>query len=244
MARGGVRKGAMRLKSSWFLCVSLWLAACGGSQHPAEEPKADDTEAKSDAKDAKSAADADSESGSAASKSEGSKSSDSSSDSKAGAASSESSGPSVKRTPKDMLTAPDVIFMFSFNQSDMKEQAEKECDAQAKDDPKKHAACMDKAKKRIEIDGMRFVQEKGQWYWLTIRRKGQTLINLHKLPVEFTKEDEHSVVLKPIGKDEGKDPRHAPGETTVDVPNEYEIVIKDPSLGKMVYEAKIGLTGK
>jgi len=70
------------------------------------------------------------------------------------------------------------------------------------------------------------------------------LTNLHKLPIEFTKEDDHSVVLKPIGKDEGKARGKPPGETKVEVPNEYEIWIQDPKHGKMVYEAKVGLLGE
>jgi hypothetical protein len=233
----------MRVKSSLFLCVSLFVAACGGSKPPAEEPSAPAASDKADAKeDADASADdekaGDKDKGDKAAKAKDAKKEESSSDS------SSTSGPKPTRTPRDILTAPDVIFMFSFNQSDLKDQAEKQCDAQVKDNPKKRAECITKAKaKMIDADGMSFKQEKGSWYWLVIKRKGKTLINIHKLPVEFTKEDDHSVVLKPTGKDEGKSPGTAPGETKVEVPNEYEIVIQDSKLGKMVYEAKIGLTG-
>jgi hypothetical protein len=131
--------------------------------------------------------------------------------------------------------------MFSFNGSDMKAAAEKTCEKLS--DPKKNAECMSKQKKNIEIDGMGFKQEKGQWYWLKIKQKGKTLVNLHKIPVEFVKETERSVVLKPVGKDEGIKRGGNPGETKIEVPNEYEIVYDDPKHGKMVFEAKIGLTG-
>jgi hypothetical protein len=133
--------------------------------------------------------------------------------------------------------------MFSWNSSDVKEKAEKVCDGEAKDNPKKRAACLDREKKKIDFDGMSFKQEKGRWYWSIIKRKGKTLVNLHKVPVEFDKDEEHSVVLKPAGKDEGTKRGGAPGETKVSVPNEYQIEIDDPELGKTVYEAKIGLTG-
>ncbi len=229
----------MHVKSTLFLCFSLLAFACGGSQKPAEEPSASASDQASEAKeDDASASKKDDDSADEDAKAEKSDAKKEDEDS------SSTSGPKPTRTPMDILTAPDVIFMFSFNQSDVKEQAEKQCDAQAKDNPKKRADCMTKAKQKIDVDGIAFKQEKGKWYWLTVKRKGKTLINVHKLPVDFTKEDEHSIVLKPTGRDEGRSPGSAPGETKVEVPNEYEIVIQDPKFGKMVYEAKIGLTDK
>lgn len=221
----------MRLKLSLLLSLSMCVAACGGSSKPAEEPSSSpsgeskeaesgeektqsDAPAKTDAKDAKKEAPAE-----------------------------ESSEPKVTRTAKDIITAPDVIFMFSWNSSDVKEKAEKQCDSEASNNPKKRAACLDREKKKVDFDGMSFKQEKGRWYWLVIKRKGKTLVNLHKVPVEFLKEEDHSIVLKPAGKDEGTARGGALTETKVSVPNEYQIEIEDPSLGKTVYEAKIGLTG-
>ncbi len=226
----------MRLKSSLFFWMSFCVVACGGSQKPAEEPSSD---AASSA--AKDHADAESSAAEKADKKDVAKADEKKADSKSEAPSTE--GPKVTRTPKDIITAPDTYFMFSWAGSDIKEEAEKVCDGEAKDDPKKRAKCLDKEKKKIDFDGMGFKQEKGQWYWLVIRRKGKTLVNLHKLPIEFGKEDDHSIVLKPAGKDEGTARGGAPGETKVEVPNEYQITIKDPKLGKTVYEAKIGLTG-
>lgn len=231
----------MRVKSTLFLCFSLFVFGCGGSQPAAQEPSESASSDKGEAK-GDETAEADKEKGDEKAEAKAGKS-DSEPKKEAKDDSSSTSGPKVTRTAKDILTAPDVIFMLSFNQSDMKEQAEKQCDAQAKDNPKKRADCMTKAKQKIDIDGLAFKQEKGNWYWLSVKRKGKTLINVHKLPVEFIKEEDHSIVLKPTGKDEGRSPGSAPGETKVEVPNEYEIVIQDPKLGKVVYEAKIGLTG-
>ncbi|HET9955376.1 MAG TPA: hypothetical protein VFQ61_12765 [Polyangiaceae bacterium] len=224
----------MRAKTILFLVTTLVLSACGGGSKPAEEPSTDAGSAeKSAPKKSESESESDAEETSKTdAKSEKKDESESS-----------TSGPKVSRTPKDMLTAPDIIFMFSFNGSDMKEKAEQECDKKAKDDPKKRAQCMSKAKEKIEADGMRFLQEKGKWYWLVVRRKGKTLVNLHKVPFEFGKETDHSIVLTPSGKDEGTQRTGSLGETTIEVPNEYQIVIQDPTHGKMVYEAKIGITG-
>lgn len=238
----------MRVKSNLIACLLLCASACGGGQKPAEEPTsegssekaketsedsgADKAEAKSDDADSKDSAKKDAAKDKAKDKDKDKEEESS------------TSGPKITRTAKDILTAPDVIFMFSFNQSDIKQEFEKQCDKEAHDNPKKRADCMTKAKKKIDFDGVAFKQEKGTWYWLTISRKGKTLTNLHKVPIDFGKEDEHSIVLKPIGKDEGRARGGAPGETKVEVPNEYEIAIQDPKLGRMVFEAKIGLTDK
>ncbi|MGC4094966.1 MAG: hypothetical protein QM756_45025 [Polyangiaceae bacterium] len=214
----------MRLNLCLLLSLSMCLAACGGSSKPAEEPSS--SEGSAEPKEATKAEEAPEkkEPKKAAPKEE----------------EPSSEGPKVTRTPKDIITAPDSLFMFSWNGSTAKEKAEKLCEG---DDPKKRAACLDKEKKKIDFDGMGFKQEKGGWYWLIIKRTGKTLKNLHKVPIEFGKEDDHSIVLKPVGKDEGTQRGGAPGETKVNVPNDYQIEIDDPQLGKMVFEAKIGLTG-
>jgi hypothetical protein len=223
----------MRLNLSLLLMLSLSIAACGDSNKPAEEPT-ESAEAQKESADAEPAAEEKADAADAEAKKEEEAPADSS-----------SSGPTIKRTAKDIVTAPDVVFMFSFNESDVKKEAEERCDKKAKDDPKKRAECMTKEKDKIEADGMQFKQEKDRWYWLTIRRKGKVLVSLHKLPIEFEQDSDHSIVLKPVGKDEGTQRgKGAPGETKVEVPNDYQIVITDPKHGRMVYEAKLGLLGE
>ena len=206
----------------------LSLTACGGSQPAAEEPAA---EAKKDdaepapAEEKKEAADT---------------KSDAKKDEKPV---DDGSGPKVERTAKDILTAPEVTFMFSFNKSEPKEKAEEKCTKESKDDAKKMAMCMKKASSKFEADGMQFKKDdKGQWVWLTLRRKGSSLTTLHKIPFEFGDEKEKSVTIKPSGKDTGKQPMKPPAEVTIDVPDEFQIELKDPTYGRMVYEAKIGIT--
>lgn len=224
---------AMRLSYSLTMVLCVSLSACGGSQKGAEEPEAESSTTADSAED--SAAGSDEQAADA--EPAGEKTEDKPDES--------TSGPTFKRTAKDVVTAPDVVFMFSFNESDVAKGAEERCDARAKDDPKKRAECMSKEKSKITADGMQFLQEKDRWYWLTIRRKGKTLVNLHKLPVEFADEADTSITLKPVGKDEGTQRgRGAPGETKLEVPNDYQIVIQHPTHGKMVYEAKVGLIGE
>jgi hypothetical protein len=199
------------------------LFACGGSQPKAEEPAAE-TEEESDApKEAEAKPEAKEEK-------------------KSEPKPSESSGPEVKRTAKDIITSPEVTFMFSFNNSEPKEKAEKACSAQAKDDAKKMSQCMKKASSKFEADGMQFKKDdKGEWVWITIRRKGSSITVLHKIHIDFGDDKPTSVVIKPTGKDTGKQPGKFPSEVTIEVPNEFQIALDDPTNGRMVYEAKIGI---
>jgi hypothetical protein len=157
----------------------------------------------------------------------------------------DSPGPTAPRTPKDIVTAPDVLFMFSFNDSDMKKDAEEKCEKSSKGDGKKNADCMAKARKKVDHDGMGFAQDKsGGWVWTTIKRNGNVLVTLHKVPIEFGEETKNSITIKTTGKDTGKKPKTPPAKLVLEVPNDYQIAVKDASSGRMVYEAKIGIVGE
>ncbi|HET7541277.1 MAG TPA: hypothetical protein VFK05_15470 [Polyangiaceae bacterium] len=211
-----------------LLLPLLLLAACGGppaakNPEPAEaEPK---TEAKAEAPPAEAEEKPDAE------KAEAKKP-----DAKPAA---ETSKPG--RSAQEILTAPDVVFMLSFNDSDVKQAAETKCSASSGNDPKKMNGCMAKARKAIDIDGYQFKEVDGKWFWLTLRTQGKKLTTLHKFEVEFGPETPGSVSVKPKGKDLGSKAGRTPGPFTVQVPNDYQISLDDPKLGKLVYEAKIGL---
>jgi hypothetical protein len=150
-------------------------------------------------------------------------------------------GSKAKRSAQEILTAPDVVFMLSFNDSDVKQAAETKCTASSGNDPKKMNGCMANARKAIDIDGYQFKEVGGKWFWSTLRTQGKTLHTLHKFEIEFGPETPGSVTVKPKGKDLGSKPGRTPGATTIQVPNDYQISLDDPKLGKLVYEAKIGL---
>jgi len=226
------------------VCVSGILAGCGGSQSEAKEPdesaessKASEKSDKSEAKEAK----ADNEDMGDDDKA----GDDKKGDKKGKGDKEEASGmPKVVRTAKDIVTAKDVLFVFSFNQSEPYQAAEKKCGEKAKDDPKKKADCMSKASDQFDLDGITFEEIDGKWMWLTMRRKGNTLVTIHKIPVEFADDKEKSVTIKTLGPDKGSKPMaHVPKELVIDVPAETAISITDPKSGKMVYEAKMGLKG-
>src|SRR6478609_1345369 len=218
-------------KCALFLPLLL-LAACGGTP-AAKTPTPADADQTTPAEKADPQTDADS---SAADKSDTDKSDAKKSDAKPA-----SDAPKATRSAQDIVSAPDVVFMLSFNDSDVKQAAESKCSASAGNDPKKMNGCMSKARKAIDIDGYQFKEVDGKWFWLTIKTKGKTLTTLHKFEVEFGPETPGSVSVKPKGKDLGTKTGPTPAPFTVQVPNDYQIALDDPKLGKLVYEAKIGL---
>lgn len=214
------------LLATLALVSFTFVTACGGA--PKEAESADSAEEKS----------GDESADESASKDEDSKSEESSEKKEEPA-----SEPTVTRSPKDLITAPDLAFMFSFNDSEPKAKAEEKCSAQSKDDPKKMAQCMTKERAKFDADGMMFKQnDKGVWEWLTLRRKGSKIITLHRIEFEFGDEKKDGVTLKTAGKDRGTKPYvNVPRTVEIEVPNEFQIAIQDPTHGRLVYEAKIGI---
>jgi hypothetical protein len=105
---------------------------------------------------------------------------------------------------------------------------------------------MTRERGKFPADGMQFKKnDKGEWTWMTLRRKGSAITYLHRIPFDFGDEKETSIVLKLTGKDTGQSPMgKVPSQLTVEVPNEFQIAIQDPEHGRLVYEAKIGITSE
>jgi hypothetical protein len=232
--------GAMKRRgsfSSLLVCLAL-LAACGGGAKPAEAPEAKADEKPADSGGAaKPDAKADADAAKPDAKADAAKP-----DAKADAAKPADDGPKATRTPTDILTAPDVVFLFSFNDSEPKAAAEAKCGKKAGDDAKKLNECIAAERKNFPADGYRFKKdEKGQWWWITVRQKGNRLVALHKIPVELGEETSNSVTLKPVGKDKGSAPMNPPSKIVFEVPNDYQIAVKDPKAGRLVFQAKVGV---
>jgi hypothetical protein len=154
-------------------------------------------------------------------------------------------GPKPTRSAADILTAPDVVYLFSFNDSEPKQAAEEKCDKKAGNDPKKKNECLSAARKAFPADGHRFKKDEGeQLWWITVRQNGNKLVALHKIPVEIAEETPTSVTLKPVGKDKGTSPMTPPPQVVFEVPNDYQISIQDPKAGKLVFQAKVGVVSE
>lgn len=210
------------------VCALTW--ACGGGK-PAES--AADADAKAD--------EAKSEDKSDEGKSEDAKSEDTKADDKKGEEKKADDGPKPSRTPEDILKAPDTVFLFSFNDSEPKQLAEEKCTKKVGDNPKKMNECMAGVRKQFPPEGHRFKKDdKDQWWWITVRQDGNKLTELHKIPVEFGEATDTSITLKPVGKDKGRAPMNPPAKIVFEVPNDYQIALKDPKHGRLVFQAKVG----
>jgi hypothetical protein len=225
---------AMRFSQSCAVLSLVSLLGCGGGGKPADSAQGA-PEAKADAKDATKEGDTDAKSDDAKSGDKG----DKTADAKPAPA---DDGPKPSRTAQDILTSPDVVYLFSFNDSEPKQAAEEKCTKKAGDNPKKMNECMAAERKKFPADGHRFTKdERDQWWWITVRQNGNRLVALHKIPVEFGEETPTSVTLKPVGKDKGSAPMNPPAKIVFEVPNDYQIAIKDPKAGRLVFQAKVGV---
>lgn len=216
--------------SGSLVCVSLFASACGGAAKPADGPdaKSDETSASAKSEPADKA------------ETDEAKPDAAKADAKPSAPADD--GPKPSRTALDILTAPDVVFLFDFNDSEPKQAAEEKCDKKAANNPKKKNECMAAERKNFPADGHRFKKdEKGQWWWITVRQNGNRLNALHKIPVEFSDETPTSITLKPVGKDKGSAPMNPPAKIVFEVPNDYQIALKDPKSGRLVFQAKVGV---
>jgi hypothetical protein len=215
--------------------VAVALVACGGSSKPAEDAsttKPHEAETQSSA-----TSDTDAKDTAAASKK---------SEEKSEASNSDTGMPKVVRSPKDKLTAPDIVFKFNFKESDVGLKAEKDCSESTKGDGAKMAKCMLAAQKRVVVDDYHFKKdESDNWYLLGLRTKGAQVTWTHRLPIDFGNETEKTVVVKITGKDKGQAPyKNPPSEITFEVPNDYQIIQKDAEYGSLVFDAKISTLGE
>jgi hypothetical protein len=210
-----------------LVCFSLLGVACGGGAKPADSPDAAAGDKPGDAEGAKTTDKAEKPADAAKPDAKAAPTDD---------------GPKPNRTAQDILTAPDVVFLFDFNDSEPKQAAEEKCSKKAGDNAKKKNECMAAERKNFPADGHRFKKdEKGQWWWITVRQNGNRLNALHKIPVEFGEETATSITLKPVGKDKGSAPMSPPSQIVFEVPNDYQIALKDPKFGRLVFQAKVGV---
>lgn len=205
---------------STFIAVALlgsgWLIACGGGK-PAEPS--------TPAHAAPAASSAPAENGTPA---------------VAGTPASSEEKPS--RAPRDILTDADATWVLAFDQSDAGKAAEEKCTASSKGDSKKQGACMRSARERMPIEAMRFKQdEEAGLVWQFLAQRGGAYTIVSKVSVDLAEETERTIVVKPKkGKGTGTVPwGAATKDTTLEVPNNFSLVVNDPAHGKTVYEAKI-----
>jgi hypothetical protein len=146
------------------------------------------------------------------------------------------------RPPNDLITGPNLVYMFNFKESEVGQQAREKCQADFGDSPREVAACMEKARGKVAVESVRFLKDKsGQHWWVTYNRYKGNLLKWHKVMYKPGEESDDKITLNLIGKDEGIAPMaKVPRSLQVELPNDYTIVLKDPEHGAMMYDAKIG----
>jgi hypothetical protein len=144
-----------------------------------------------------------------------------------------------------MITAADVMFVLSFENSDAGKAAERKCGTSGAD-PEQVRGCMATAREKIQDDALQFKQDaQHNWWWYVMQKRRDQLLVLHKVLIDFGEETDRSIVIKPKGKDQGMARwANVPGAVRIEVPNDYTIAIRDPQNGKLVYDAKLGLMAK
>jgi hypothetical protein len=147
------------------------------------------------------------------------------------------------RPPADLITGPNLLYVFNFNDSAVGQSAKNECKERAGDSAKDLAACLEKARSKVPVESVRFVKEtSGELWFITYNRYKGNLLKWHKLQFQVGKESSDRVTLNLLGKDRGIAPMASvPRSVEVELPNDYTIVVHDREHGAMSYDAKIGM---
>ena len=147
------------------------------------------------------------------------------------------------QTPVNMLTARDAAFLVDYANSDAKQKAQTSCEAETKGDAEKQGACLAKARDKFLPDVLRFRRESETKVSMVIyKRNASSLRELWIGAVELSEPTPDSVKVKLKGSQKGTRPLfQGRSEVVISVPNEYSLELDDPLLGKLRYDAKIGL---
>jgi hypothetical protein len=243
----------MNHRSNVLVALSCaWLFACGGSP-PAESPEPSSVSGTSEsAPPATLESDVafdggggdEREASPEPDKSEASTAAESSAPAEPSAEPADTKSSKSTRSAREIVTTTGSAFMIDYNGSAPKQAAEEKCDDEHEDDPQARAACMSKAREEFQADVLSFEKTKGGYFWVTYKRKGSALVEVHKVLVDFANETANSVTIKLKGAEQGKRAIFKRSrEILVNVPNGYSIVLDDPDLGQLRYDAKIGLVG-
>jgi hypothetical protein len=148
----------------------------------------------------------------------------------------------ASRPPAELITGPNLVYVFNFKESEVGLAAKKQCEEQS-DDPGALGACLQKARGKVPVELIRFVKEpNGELWWVTYNRYKGNLLKWHRVQFQTGEQSDDRVTLNLIGKDKGIAPMaRVPRHLEIELPNDYSILVKDPENGTMLYDAKIGM---
>lgn len=149
----------------------------------------------------------------------------------------------ASRPPIELLTGNNVVYVFNFSGSKVGESAKERCQSEHEGDPGAARECLTKERDKLAVESVRFVKDpSGQYFWVTYNRYKGNLLKWHRIQFSPGKADADSITLNLIGKDKGVAPMpKVPASLSIELPNDYSIIVSDPEHGAMLYDAKIGL---
>jgi len=147
----------------------------------------------------------------------------------------------ASRPPADLITGPNLVYVFNFKESEVGQAAKARCSEQS-DDPGAVGACLQKARGKVPVELIRFIKEpSGQLWWVTYNRYKGNLLKWHRVQFQAGNETADRITLNLVGEDKGIAPMaRVPHHLEIELPNDYSIVVKDSEFGAMMYDAKIG----
>lgn len=157
----------------------------------------------------------------------------------------EATGPT--RPAGEVITEGDTDFLLDDSASALKEAVRQKCEAEVGEgaDPKALADCRQKAREKFTGDVLSFqASEAGSVTLVIYRRKGPRLDEVYRAAVVLKDQNPTTVLVTPKGGKGARPFLYAQREFTVHVPDNYSLVIEDPTLGKLVYRAKVGLVAR
>lgn len=152
------------------------------------------------------------------------------------------------RPAGEIMTEGDTDFLFDDSASALKEAVRQKCEGEAAEgsDPKALADCRQKERDKFTGDVLSFqaASEDGPITLIVYRRKGSRLDEVYRAPVVLKDQSPTTVLVSPKGGKGARPFLYTQREFTVQVPDNYSLVIEDPTLGKLVYRAKVGVVAR
>jgi len=144
--------------------------------------------------------------------------------------------------PVDILTSPDTAFLINYAGSAPLEAARKTCTSKGGTDDDAIAKCMVDARSAFKADVLRFKKDGSHWSCIVYKRDNSRLDEVYSARVDLSEDAPNRVKLKFAGAEKGmRVLLRSKRDTVIQVPNDYSFVLIDPELGRLVYEAKVGL---
>jgi len=155
--------------------------------------------------------------------------------------------PAVTKSMSERLLAPTISYMLNYASSGARDKTAAACEAAAKDDPAAKAACIEKERSKLVADVLLFDKTAKGTIWTIYQRRGSNLTEIWSGPVEFSNDGPAKITVKVLKAEHEKGYRQlfaGKKEFSIDSASDSSIELDDPQLGKLLYEARIGLVDR